>query len=75
MVREMIPVRGKEVRESLSITRAQVAREAKMQPGTIAWIEEGRFIPYETQLAKIAKVYRKHGWKGNAIELLEETNL
>ena len=72
MTREMIPVRGRDVRESLNIKRAQVAREAKMQPGVLTWIEEGRFIPYDSQLQKIADVYRRHGWKGENEDLLEE---
>lgn len=72
MIREMIPVQGKTVRESLNLKRAQVAREAKMQPGVLTWIEEGRFIPYDSQIEKIAGVYRRHGWKGTTDELLEE---
>lgn len=27
-----------------------------MQAGLIGWIEEGRFIPYDSQLEKIARV-------------------
>ena len=72
MIREMVPVYGRHVRESLKLKRAQVAREAKMQPGVLAWIEDGRFIPYDSQIEKIAGVYRKHGWEGTTSELLEE---
>lgn len=43
-----------------------------MQPGVLTWIEEGRFIPYDSQLEKIAGVYRRHGWEGTTDELLEE---
>ncbi len=71
-MRQMIPVRTKDIRESLHLKRAQVAREANMQAGVVGWIEEGRFVPYETQIEKIAKVFRKHGWDGETEELLEE---
>ncbi len=72
MARNMVPVRSKGVRKSLNLKRAQVAREAKMQPGVLTWIEEGCFIPYDSQLEKIAGVYRRHGWEGTTDELLEE---
>lgn len=42
------------VREEKGMTRAALARVANMQAGTITWIETGRFIPYESQLAKLA---------------------
>lgn len=47
----------------------QLARAAKMQAGTIAWIETGRFVPYESQLDKIADAL---GWEGDPSELFEE---
>ena len=72
MVREMIPVRSMHVRESLKLRKVDVAREANMQPGVLTWIETGRFIPYDSQIEKIANVYRRHGWKGTTDELLEE---
>lgn len=72
MAREMVPVRSKGVRESLNLKRVQVAREANMQPGVLTWIETGRYIPYDSQIEKIANVYRRHGWKGTTDELLEE---
>lgn len=43
-----------------------------MQAGVVGWIEEDRFVPYETQIEKIAGVFRKHGWNGETKELLEE---
>lgn len=72
MVRKMIPLRSKEIRESLGLNRAQAAREARMQPGVLSWIEEGRFIPYDSQIEKIASVYRRYGWVGTTDELLGE---
>ena len=56
MIAEMTPVAMKEIRESRGMTKAQLARETKMQAGLIGWIESGRFIPYESQLKNIAKV-------------------
>ncbi len=35
-------------------TRSELARRAGMQSGTIGWIETGRFIPYPSQLEKLA---------------------
>lgn len=35
-------------------SRAELARKAKMQGSMIGWIEEGRFKPYDSQLAKLA---------------------
>lgn len=42
------------VREEKGMTRAALARAANMQAGTITWIETGRFIPYKSQLEKLA---------------------
>lgn len=36
--------------------RAELARRAKMQGSMVGWIEEGRFKPYDSQLAKLADV-------------------
>lgn len=71
-MRQMKPVKAATVRTGLGLTRAAVAREAQMQAGVLAWIESGRFIPYSSQLNKVATVFRNHGWKGDAMELLEE---
>jgi hypothetical protein len=35
-----------------------------MSPGVLTWIETGRYIPYDSQIEKIANAYRRHGWKG-----------
>lgn len=74
MARPMIPVRSMHVREELKLRKADVAREANMQPGVLTWIETGRYIPYDSQIEKIANVYRRHGWKGATEELLEEVS-
>lgn len=57
------------VRKAKGMNRSQLARAAKMQAGTIAWIETGRFVPYESQLDKIADAL---GWEGDPSELFEE---
>ena len=73
-MRKMIPVMAGKIRDSLHLRRAQVAREAKMQPGVLTWIETGRYIPYQSQLEKIAAVYRSHGWTGETASLLDEVS-
>ncbi len=42
-------------RREIGITKSELARRAKIQPGVIGWIEEGRFKPYDSQLEKLAK--------------------
>lgn len=68
----MIPVRSIHVRESLKLRKEDVAREANMQSGVLTWIEMGRYIPDDSQIEKIANVYRRHSWRGETDELLEE---
>lgn len=50
-------------------TKAALARKAELQPNVIGWIETGRFIPYESQLKKIAFAL---DWQGDPNVLLEE---
>ena len=50
------------------MTKADLSREAKMQASVIGWIESERFIPYDSQLEKIAKALC---WKGELSGLLE----
>ena len=71
-MKQMVPVAVGKVRRELNLNRSQLAREAGMQPGVIGWIETGRYYPYDTQLEKIASVFRKHGWTGETETLLEE---
>lgn len=55
MIAEMRPVRLGQVRAEKRITKSELARRAKMAPTTVKWIEEGRFIPYSSQIEKIAR--------------------
>ena len=68
MIAKMRPVALKAIRESKHLSKTQLARLAEMQPGTIGWIETGRFIPYKSQLEKIAKVLDVN----NPLDLLEQ---
>lgn len=54
-MREMIPIKLSAIREERGWKRSDLARKTGMQAGMISWIETGRFIPYESQIAKIAK--------------------
>ena len=56
-------------RKKKGMSRAELARAATMQAGMIAWIETGRFIPYEKQARKIADALE---WKGELSELFGE---
>lgn len=69
MTCDLIPRRLKSERIKRGWNRAQLARAARMQAGTIAWIETGRFVPYQSQLEKIADAL---GWEGDPAELFEE---
>lgn len=50
----MIPVKMKAYREAKNWSKAELARRATMQPNMIGWIECGRFIPFDSQLEKLA---------------------
>lgn len=52
------------------ITKAELARRAKMQGSVIGWIEEGRFKPYDSQLAKLAEALGADE-PGKLLELVE----
>lgn len=43
------------LRKQRGWSRAELARRARMQGGVVAWIEEGRFLPYPSQLSKLAE--------------------
>lgn len=51
----MRPVALMEIRKERGMNKSELARKTRMQPGMIAWIEEGRFIPYPSQLEKLAR--------------------
>ena len=57
------------LRADQGLTKAEVARRAKMQQNVIGWIESGRFKPYDSQLEKIADAL---GWEKDPRELLEK---
>lgn len=54
MAFEMRPVALSAIRKEKGMNKSELARLSRMQPGMIAWIEEGRFIPYPSQLEKLA---------------------
>ncbi|MCL2654916.1 MAG: helix-turn-helix domain-containing protein [Coriobacteriia bacterium] len=57
-------------RETQGLSKAELARLAKMQGGTIGMIENGRLAkPYPSQIKKIAEAL---GWQGDTAELLKE---
>ncbi len=43
------------LRKQRGWSKAELARHARMQGGVVAWIEEGRFLPYPSQLSKLAE--------------------
>jgi ribosome-binding protein aMBF1 (putative translation factor) len=59
----------KQLREMKGWSKADLARETKIQQGVIGWIESGRFIPYDSQLEKIARALN---WEGNMQDLIAE---
>lgn len=44
-----------QLRTEQGLSKTDLARAARMQPNMVAWIESGRFRPYESQLEKLAK--------------------
>lgn len=59
------------LRTELGLSKAALARAAEMQQGMISWIENGRFVPYESQLRKLANAL---DWKGDPADLMKETD-
>lgn len=51
----MTPVKMKTFREEKKLSKAELARRASMQANMIGWIECGRFVPFDSQLEKIAR--------------------
>lgn len=66
--REMKPCLLRTVRETSGMSRAELSRKANMQAGVVGWVETGRFIPYDSQLLKLAAAL---DWQGDPHELLE----
>lgn len=52
----LAPVKMQAVREGRGLSRAKLARMAELQPTMITWIETGRFVPYPSQLERLAGV-------------------
>jgi predicted transcriptional regulator len=59
------------VRMERGMTKADLARVAEIQQGVIGWIETGRFVPYDSQLEKLAAALE---WKGDLRGLLQEVD-
>lgn len=56
------------MRVACGLSKAALARRAGMDPGMIGWIEQGRFAPYPSQLAKLAEAL---GYGGSPQDLAE----
>lgn len=52
--RFMQPRKMQQIREAKGLSRSEVSRRAEVQPSLVGWIETGRYIPYRTQLVKVA---------------------
>jgi len=52
-------------------SRADVASDAKLAPSQVCWIETGRFVPYDVQLARLAEAL---GYIGQPQNLLKDTS-
>lgn len=52
------------------LSKSELARRSRMQSGVIGWIEEGRFKPYDSQLAKLAEALGVDE-PGRLLELVE----
>jgi len=57
----------KHLRERRKWSQARLAREAQLCQSTLSQIENGRFVPYDTQLSKLANAL---DWKGDPNDLL-----
>jgi transcriptional regulator with XRE-family HTH domain len=62
-------IRMKSLRLQQKISQLEVSRRAAIAPGTISQAESGRFVPYDSQLIKIASAL---GYTGEPTTLLEE---
>lgn len=56
-------------RETRKWSRSVMSRRAEIAPTTYGWIESGRYLPYPSQLARIAEALE---WTGDPEHLLEE---
>lgn len=42
------------LRREQGLSKAALARKADVQPNLVTWVEAGRFVPYPSQLEKLA---------------------
>lgn len=68
-MRELKPIVMGAVLRAKNMSAAELARRASMDRGTVSWILTGRYVPYESQLDKLAAALE---WEGDKYELLEE---
>lgn len=52
-------------------SKAALARKAEIQQGVVGWIESGRYIPYDSQLRKLAEAL---DWQDDPLDLLKEVD-
>lgn len=68
-MREMRQTALVRMRKERGLTKAELARRAHLDAGIIAWIESGRFIPYYSQLEKLARALE---YTGSPYDIAEE---
>ena len=68
-MREMKQTALVRLRKEKGLTKAELSRRSRLDAGIIAWIESGRFIPYYSQLEKLAKAL---DYPGSPYDLAEE---
>lgn len=49
------------LREAKGFNKSELARRSCIQQGVIGWIEAGRFVPYPSQLMKLAEALDYEG--------------
>ena len=64
----MVITKQEMLRREVGMSKADLAREAKVSACVIGWIESGRFKPYPIQMHRIAQVLN---WDGDPTQLLE----
>lgn len=57
------------MRRNKGMSQRELARRAHMDASMVGWIESGRFIPYHSQLEKIAAAL---DYKGNPENIVRE---
>ena len=62
-------IRLKALRQARGWSGMELARQSGLSPSTISQVEHRRFVPYESQLSKLAAALDYHG---ATTELLED---